>query len=139
MLAIVASFIRANRATNEMERGRNVTQVRFPPPHFWLNHAGFADPVGNDCKSVILHRGGGHARDHTIFVPPDNLVVASLPAVSTWANSYGRYGQGAIADSSGRLVSHAHAYGLTVVTHEISSTSPNKIQIPDACGLTARS
>ena len=31
------------------------------------------------------------------------------------------------------LVAHALAHGLTVVTHEIASTSTKKIKIPDAC------
>jgi hypothetical protein len=31
------------------------------------------------------------------------------------------------------LVAHAHAYADIVVTHEVSSNSPNRIKIPDAC------
>jgi len=30
-------------------------------------------------------------------------------------------------------VAHALAYGQTVVTHEVASTSTKKIKIPDAC------
>lgn len=110
----------------------------------WLLDAHTAGTIASvEAVGLELRAGGddlaqwAQARDHSFFIPPDNLVAASLPAVSNWANTCGRYGQGAIADFLGKadyyLVAHAHAHGLTVVTHEISSTSPNKIKIPDAC------
>jgi Domain of unknown function (DUF4411) len=89
-------------------------------------------------------RGGGDElarwvmdRDETFFLPPDDEVVASLRVVSEWATNCDRYTPAAVADFLAKadyyLVSHAHAHADVVVTHEVSSNSPNKIKIPDAC------
>ena len=91
-------------------------------------------------------RGGGdelaqwaQERDDTFFLPPDDLVVESLRTVSRWANNCGIYNQAAIADFLGKadyyLVAQAHAHAHTVVTHEVSANTPNKIKDPKrVCG-----
>jgi hypothetical protein len=76
-------------------------------------------------------------RDDAFFLPPDDDVVASLRVVSEWATNCDRYTPAAVADFLDKadyyLVAHAHAYADIVVTHEVSSNSPNRIKIPDAC------
>jgi hypothetical protein len=77
------------------------------------------------------------ARDDAFFLPADNDVVASMWIVSTWATNCPRYEPAAVADFLAKadyyLVAHAHANTDVVVTHEVSSTSPKRIKIPDAC------
>lgn len=73
----------------------------------------------------------------SFFVEPDEAVVASLNQLSKWANG-SDYVQAAIHEFLGSgdyfLIAHAHAHGMTVVTHEISSPEGRKkIKIPDAC------
>lgn len=76
-------------------------------------------------------------RDEAFFLPPDDDVVASLRPVSEWATKCPRYEPAAVADFLAKadyyLVAHAHANVDVVVTHEVSSTSPKRIKIPDAC------
>ncbi len=64
-------------------------------------------------------------------------MAASLSVLSAWATA-GTYQPAAVAQflSSGDyyLVSHAHAHGFVVVTHELPGQgSLKKIKIPDAC------
>lgn len=71
------------------------------------------------------------------FVDVDAKGVASLAVLSTWATT-ADYRQAAVNEflSAGDyyLIGHAHAYGLTVVTHEVASPEGKKrIKIPDAC------
>ena len=77
------------------------------------------------------------ARDATFFLAPDDAVVPSLQACSTWANDCGLYDPAAIATflnaADYYLVAHAHAHGHVVVTHEIASTSRLRVKIPNAC------
>lgn len=77
------------------------------------------------------------ARDETFFLPPDDEVVASLHVVSEWATNCERYEPAAVAEFLAKadyyLIAHAHAKVDVVVTHEVSSNSPKRIKIPDAC------
>jgi len=70
------------------------------------------------------------------FLPPDADVLASMAAVSAWAQAQ-HYEASAISTflqiGDYYLVAHAHAGQHTVVTHEVPSTSTRKIKIPDAC------
>ena len=76
------------------------------------------------------------ARGDDFFLPPDNAVLPSLAAVSTWAGS-GNYDPGAMSQfllvADYYLVAHAHAHGIEVVTHEVAANSVKKIKIPNAC------
>jgi len=67
-------------------------------------------------------------------------VVESLQVVSRWAAS-GGYDPAAVntflQDADYYLVAHAHAHGLTVVTHEVPADSVKKIKIPNACRSSA--
>lgn len=71
-----------------------------------------------------------------MFVAPDGGVLASLQAVSQWATT-DRYHAAAVntflQGADYYLVAHAHAHGLTVVTHEIPDNSVKRIKIPNAC------
>lgn len=83
------------------------------------------------------------ARGEDFFLKPDAPVIASLREATNWANNAG-YTPAAInvflQAADYYLVSHAHAHGHTVVTHEKPSPSLNKIKIPDACiGLKVKS
>lgn len=76
------------------------------------------------------------ARGQSFFVPPDAAMLASFGMVSTWSISQtytpraiDLFSQG--ADSY--LVAHAHAHGMTVVTHEKPENSKNNVKIPNAC------
>ncbi len=96
-----------------------------------------------DAVGAELRAGGDELaewaqdRDEAFFLPPDDLVVESLRTVSSWATGCGVYSQAAIADFLGAadyyLVAHALANADTVVTHEVSANTPNKIKIPNAC------
>lgn len=86
--------------------------------------------LGDDLSTWASQRGNG------FFLKPDNALLPSLRAVSTWASTQ-NYEPGAVnlflqvADYY--LVAYAHAHGHIVVTHEVSSVSAKKIKIPDAC------
>ncbi|MDX6626960.1 MAG: hypothetical protein QOE56_1949 [Solirubrobacterales bacterium] len=76
------------------------------------------------------------------FLNPDEKVVPSLQVASNWATGAG-YDPAAVSTflqvADYYLVSHAHAHGLTVVTHELPANSVMKIKIPNACiGLGVR-
>jgi hypothetical protein len=82
------------------------------------------------------------ARGDDFFRKPDASVLPSLAAVSTWASSH-QYEPAAINTflriADYYLVSQAHAWGYTVVTHEVPAPSAKKIKIPNACiGLGIR-
>jgi len=70
------------------------------------------------------------------FLKPDSQIVSSLKATSDWATSAG-YGPAAVNTflqvGDYFLVSQAHAFGFTVVTHERAAPAAKKIKIPDAC------
>jgi hypothetical protein len=76
------------------------------------------------------------ARGAEFFLPPDNDMVPSLAAVSTWAGS-GSYEPGAVSQfaqvADYYLVAHAHAHTFVTVTHEVAANSLKKIKIPNAC------
>lgn len=74
------------------------------------------------------------------FLPPDEDVLRSLVAATQWATGKldDPYRQSAINEFAGSadlyLVAHAHAHGLTVVTHEVAAPDAKKeIKIPDVC------
>ena len=70
------------------------------------------------------------------FVKPDAGMLPALARVSGWATGQG-YEPAAVNTflqvADYYLVAQALAYGHTVVTHEIASTSSKRIKIPDAC------
>ena len=76
------------------------------------------------------------ARYDSFFLPPDNDVLPSLTAVSTWAQD-GNYEPGAVNQflqvADYYLVAHAHAHHFDVVTHEVAANSVKRIKIPNAC------
>ena len=76
------------------------------------------------------------ARGSEFFLPPDNEIVPSLVAVSSWAGN-GSYEPGAVSQflqvADYYLVAYALAHGFDVVTHEVAANSVKKIKIPNAC------
>lgn len=77
-----------------------------------------------------------HDRRGTLFLAADEPVIGSLRELSQWANG-GQYEQTGVMtflqSADYYLVAHAHAHGMTVVTHEVPSGSRRKIKVPDAC------
>lgn len=75
-------------------------------------------------------------RGSGFFLEPDPTMLPALRSVSVWAMG-GGYEAAAVSTflqvADYYLVAHALAYGHTVVTHEIASTSTKRIKIPDAC------
>lgn len=71
-----------------------------------------------------------------IFRNTDTSVIAQLGKVSKWATSQ-NYEAGAINTffqiADYYLIGHALALGSAIVTHELPSTSPKNIKIPNAC------
>lgn len=117
-------------------------------------HPGFWDWLIQGNQAGVVHSveavyqeltGAGDELSHwatqhraEFFVAPDRRVTNALTAVAQWAQSQASYTQGAIsaflAAADAVLIAHAHAYGLTVVTHERSAPdSQKRIKIPDAC------
>lgn len=76
------------------------------------------------------------ARGSKLYVTPDPVLLTTLPKVSAWVTSRG-YAATAVNTflqvADYYLVAHALAHGDTVVTHEVPSTSVNKVKIPDVC------
>lgn len=72
----------------------------------------------------------------SFFLKPDPTMLPALGSVSTWAASQS-YAPAAVNTflqvADYYLVAHALASKQTVVTHEIASTSINKIKIPNVC------
>lgn len=116
----------------------------------WLLAANDADQVFSIEKVAEELREGEdelaawvRQRDGRFFLPPDDQVVASLQATSTWATTCGLYEPVAIDEflqaADYYLVAHAHAHGHVVVTHEVASDGRKKIKIPNACdGMNVR-
>ncbi len=75
-------------------------------------------------------------RGPAFFLPPDAQIGPAFRQVSDWVNGQG-YEQAAIATfmrvADYYLVAHALAHGLTVVTHELPSSTKKKVKIPNAC------
>ena len=75
-------------------------------------------------------------RGDAFFLKPDATLLPALSTVNSWSVGQ-RYEPAAVNTfllvADYYLVAHALAYGQTVVTHEIASTSTKKIKIPDAC------
>jgi hypothetical protein len=114
-------------------------------PAFWEwlianNAAGklfSVEKVGDEVLAVEDELSEWAAKlDKGFFLPPDAAVLASMAAVSAWAQGQ-HYEASAVSTflqvGDYYLVSHAHAGQHTVVTHEVPSTSTRKIKIPDAC------
>jgi hypothetical protein len=74
--------------------------------------------------------------DRGFFLAPDASVVASLAAVSNWANS-GQYEPAAVSTflqvADYYLVAQAHSGQHVIVTHEVPAATTRRIKIPDAC------
>jgi predicted nucleic acid-binding protein len=72
----------------------------------------------------------------SLFLAPDEEVLASLRIASAWVRGAG-YGAAAVntflQDADYYLVAHAHAKGCTVVTQELAGKTMKKVQIPDVC------
>jgi predicted nucleic acid-binding protein len=127
-----------------IEARRRYYGMDFCPAYWdWLDSAHAAGTVYSiDHVAVELLAGGDElvpwvkARRAAFFLQPDQAVLTSLSAISTWATA-GNYQPSAVttflqaADSY--LVAHAHAYGHTVVTHETVDNSPKRVKIPNAC------
>jgi len=75
-------------------------------------------------------------RGESFFLKPEASILSALSKVSNWASSQ-NYEPAAVniflLGADYYLVASALAYGYTVVTHEVASTSTKKIKIPDAC------
>ncbi len=103
---------------------------------FRVDKVGSELAAGNDELSVWA------ATRPNLFLKPDGAVLSSQRVVSSWASS-GRYIPAAVNSfyegADYFLVAHAHAHMCIVVTHEQTSTSPNRIKVPDACaGLSVK-
>ncbi len=76
------------------------------------------------------------ARGPGFFLPLDGGDLAAMRTVATWASS-GPFSGGAAAEflavADAQLVAVGLARGLTVVTHEVPSSSSKRIKIPTAC------
>jgi len=85
---------------------------------------------GDDLSTWAKECGDG------FFLKPDSGIVPALGTVSAWATSQ-TYEPAAVNTflqvADYYLTAHALAYGHTVVTHEIPSTSTKKIKIPNVC------
>ena len=75
-------------------------------------------------------------RDTNFFRKPDSTIMPALGSISAWATGQS-YEPAAVnmflQDPDYYLVAHALAYGYTVVTHEVASSSTKKIKIPNVC------
>jgi len=76
------------------------------------------------------------ARGEDFFLKPDVALLSTFRLVSSWVTNQ-RYEPGAVniflQSADYYLIAHAAAHRLTLVTHEIASTSIKKIKIPDVC------
>lgn len=116
----------------------------FCPAYWdWLDNANANQSVFSiDHVAVELLAGNDElvpwvkTRRSAFFLQPDQTVLQSLSAVSTWATG-GQYDQSAVttflAVADSYLVAHPHAHGHIVVTHEGADTLPKKVKIPNAC------
>lgn len=94
------------------------------------------DRIGDELKAGSDQLAAWAKSRPSLFLTPDASVIDSLRVTSAWAAT-SRYEQAAVREytriADAQLVAHAHAHGLTVVTHEIPSNGLKKIKIPDAC------
>lgn len=95
------------------------------------------EKVGDEIFAVADELSNWAAqRGPDFFLKPDANLLPALRTVSGWATNQ-KYEPAAVNTflqvADYYLVAHALAYGHTVVTHEIASTSPKKIKIPDVC------
>ena len=98
---------------------------------FSIEKVGDEIDAGDDELAVWAgQRGPG------FFLKPDTAILPALASVSNWATSQ-NYEPAAVnaflqvADYY--LVAHALAHSHTLITHEIASSSPRRIKIPNAC------
>lgn len=95
------------------------------------------EKVGDELKAGADELAAwASSRAKQLFVTPDQPLLSFLPKVSTWVTSQSYTPQAVntflqVADYY--LVAHALARGDVVVTHEVPSTSVNKVKIPDVC------
>lgn len=127
-----------------IEAKRRYYGLDFCPAYWdWLDNAHADQSVFSvDQVAVELLAGNDElvpwvrARRNAFFLQPDQTVLQSLSALSTWATG-GQYNQSAVTTFLGAadsyLVAHAHAHGHVVVTHEGVSNSPKDVKIPNAC------
>jgi hypothetical protein len=115
-------------------------------PAFWdwldrANGAGLVYSIDRVAADLQGHKDGlaqwAKARPQ-LFLPTDATVVASIAAVSQWANAHPRYERAAVSEflsvTDSYLVAHGHAKHVTIVTQEASAPlSKTRIKIPDAC------
>jgi hypothetical protein len=81
-------------------------------------------------------------RGNAFFMKPDAKVLGALARVSTWVVGQG-YEPAAVNTflqvADYYLVSHALAYGHTVVSHEFAAASIKRVKIPNVCiGLAVK-
>lgn len=114
-------------------------------PAFWdwvdrENRAGGVlsiEKVGDELKAGADELATwASARGKSLFVVPDQPLLASLPLVSAWVTGQS-YALSAVSTflqvADYYLVGHALAHGDVVVTHEVPSASVNRVKIPDVC------
>ena len=108
----------------------------------WLivqNEAGKVASIEKVCDEL---QAGGDAlskwvdqHGRWLFLPRDDAVEAVLGQISIWVNGQ-NYKRGAINEflkaADYWLIAHALAHDFTIVTHEVSSKSIRRIEIPDA-------
>ena len=90
-----------------------------------------------NCTLVVMNLAIGLTTEVLIsFCSRTTKLLGALSTVSTWATGQS-YEPAAVNTfllvADYYLVAYAFAHNYTVVTHEIASTSTNKIKIPDAC------
>ncbi len=94
------------------------------------------EKVAHEIKASSDELSAWAAVRPNFFVGPGSEIVPSLREVSKWANE-SSYKAAAVNTflqvGDYYLVAHAHALGVTVVTHEVPSNSQKKIKIPNVC------
>jgi len=94
------------------------------------------DRVGDEIAVIDDELAKWAKKRAELFLPADVNMDKSLNVVSNWAQNQ-KYDPTGIAtffaSVDHHLVAYAHAHGYVVVTHEVFSSSPNKIKIPNAC------
>ncbi len=75
-------------------------------------------------------------RGEALFLAPDTAMLGALQTVSSWVTGQ-NYAPAAVSTflqvADYYLVARALAHGDVVVSHEIASTSLNKVKIPNVC------
>ena len=109
----------------------------------WLIQANAAkqvfsiEKVGDEIQAIADELSDwATERGDDFFLKPDTNLLPALSTVSAWAAGQS-YEPAAVNTfllvADYYLVAYSLAYGHTVVTHEVASTSTKKIKIPDAC------